>query len=183
MLRGLPWAYAYLDDILIASASKEDHLAHLWEVCARLAANGIVIRPAKCVLSAASLEFLGYHVDEQGIRLLEEKVKVVCQFPQPRMQRKLRQFLGMFNFYHRFILGCSHIFYPLNAMLSGPPKSNRRIVWTPNTEAAFLEIKDAIAEATLLVHSQVDALIHLPTDTSDLAIGAPYNRSVQFGYP
>ena len=163
---------AYLDDILIASASKEDHVAHLQEVCARLTANSIVINPAKCVLGAASLELLGYHVDKHGIRPLEEKVEVVRQFLQPWMQQKLRQFLELVNFYHWFIRGCARIVYPLNAILSVPSKSDRCIVWTPDTEVAFLQIKDALAEATLLVHPQVDAPTGLFTDASDLAVGA-----------
>ena len=75
VLHGLPFAYDYTDDILVASATKEDHLEHLREVCCRLAANGIVINPNKCVLDAESLEFLGHQVDKHGIRPLEEKVQ------------------------------------------------------------------------------------------------------------
>ena len=77
VLRGLPCVYAYIDDILIASTTKEEHFTHLREVCARLDANGIVINPNKCVLGAESLEFLGHRVDRHSIRPLEEKVDTV----------------------------------------------------------------------------------------------------------
>ena len=103
---------------------------------------------------------------------LEEKVEVNRQFLQSQTQRKLRQFLELVNVYHWFIQGCARIVYPLNAMLSGPFKSDRRIVWAPNIEAAFLQIKDALAEATLLVHPQADAPTGLFTDASNLAVGA-----------
>ena len=76
-LQGLPFTYDYIDDLLVASATKEDHLEHLREVCCRLAANGIVINPNKCVLGAESVEFLGHRVGRRGIRPLEEKVDVI----------------------------------------------------------------------------------------------------------
>ena len=161
VLRGLSCVYAYIDDILIASTTKEEHLTHLREVCARLDANGIVINPNKCVLGADSLEFLGHQVDRHGIRPLEEKVDAVRQFPQPASLKKLRQFLGLVNFYHRFIPGCARILQPLNTILTGPSKDDRRLVWTPEAEAAFIAIKEALADATLLVHPQADAP-HVP---------------------
>ena len=123
------------------------------------------------MLGTASLEILGHHVDKPGIYPLEEKVEAVRQFPQPQTQQKLHQFLGLVNVYHRFIPGCARIVYPLNAMLSGSFKSDRRIVWTPNTEVAFLQIKDALAEATLLVHPQADAPTGLFTDALNIAVG------------
>ena len=111
------------------STTKEEHLTHLREVCARLDANGIVINPNKCVLGTNSLEFLGHRVNRHGIRPLEEKVDAVCQFPQPTSQRKLRQFLGLVNFYHRFIPGCARILQPLNSMLT---RSSQRM-WDMST--------------------------------------------------
>ena len=158
VLCGLPFAYDYIDDILVASATEKEHREHLREVCHRLETNGIVItNPKKCVLGVASLEFLGHQVDRQGIRPLEEKVNVIRQFPQPTSQRKLCQFLGLVNSYHRFIPGCTCILQPLHLLLTGSTKSDRALVWTPTAEAAFKEVKDALSNATLLVHPQSDA--------------------------
>ena len=173
VLRGLSYTYAYIDDILIASTTKEEHLTHLREVCARLDANGIVINPNKCVLGADS-----YRVDRHGIRPLEEKVDAVRQFPQPTSLKKLRQFLGLVNFYHCFIPGCARILQPLNAMLTGPSKGDRCLVWTPDAEAAFIAIKEALADATLLVHLQADAPTCLITDASDVAVGAVLQQKI-----
>ena len=83
VLRGLPFAYDYINDILVTSATEKEHLEHLREVCRCLDANGIVTNPKKCVLGVTSLEFLGHQVDRQGIRPLEEKVNIIRQFPQP----------------------------------------------------------------------------------------------------
>ena len=92
VLCGLPHRYAYIDDILIASTTKEDHKVHLRQVFTRLRKHGILINPSKCVLGAESLEFLGHHVDRHGIQPVEGKVTVIRQFPQPTTQGKLRQF-------------------------------------------------------------------------------------------
>ena len=178
VLRGLPFAYDYIDDILVASATKEEHLEHLHEVCRRLETYGIVVNPSKCVLGTDSLDFLGHRVDRHGIRPLEEKVDAVHHFPQPTSQRKLRQFLGLVNFYHRFIPGCARILQPLNALLTGSSKGDRRLVWTPDAEAAFHRIKDVLADATLLVHPKPDAPICLITDASDTAVGAVLQQRI-----
>ena len=178
VLHGLPFAYDYIDDILVASATKEDHLEHLRQVCRRLAANGIVINPNKCVLGVESLEFLGHQVDQHGIRPLEEKVDAVRHFPRPTSQRKLRQFLGLVNFYHRFIPGCARILQPLHNMLTGSSKSDRCLVWTPDAEAAFTQVKEALSNATLLVHPQSDAPTCIITDASDIAVGAVLQQQI-----
>ena len=174
------FVYDYIDDILVASAMKEDHLEHLHEVCRRLAANGIVINPNKCMLGAESLEFLGHQVDKHSIQPLEEKVDTVRHFPRPTSQRKLRQFLGLVNFYHRFIPGCARILQPLHNMLTGSSKSDQRLVWTPDAEAALTEVKEALSNATLLVHPQSDAPTCIITDVSDIAVGAVLQQQINF---
>ena len=73
-LRGLPFVYAYIDDLLIASSSSEEHLSHLEQLFKRLDEYGIVINPKKCVFGVPELDFLGHHVDCQGITPLPDKV-------------------------------------------------------------------------------------------------------------
>ena len=118
VLRGLPFAYDYGDGILIASATKQEHLVHLREVYHRLDAHGIVVNPDKCVLGVLELDFLGHRVDKHGVHPLEEKVDIIRQFPQPTSQQQLCRFLGLVNFYHRFVPGCAHILQPLHCLLT-----------------------------------------------------------------
>ena len=108
-LRGLPFSYAYLDDILVASKDLDEYLCHLREVFSHLQDHGILINASKSVLGAASLEFLGHQVDQQGICPLASKVQVIQGFPQPQTHRELCQFLELVNFYHRFVPGCASI--------------------------------------------------------------------------
>ena len=103
VLRGLPYTYAYIDDVLIASSSKEEHAEHIRAVLQRFNDHGIVINPDKCQFGASELIFLGHLVSKDGIRPLPEKVEALHNFPRPSSQRKLREFLGLINFCNRFI--------------------------------------------------------------------------------
>lgn len=107
--------YAYIDDLLIASSSPEEHLRHLRLVLERLEQHGLLINVVKSIFGVPELDLLGYHVDATNIRPLQEKVTAVREFPLPNTQRKLRTFLGLVNFYHRFIPNCATILRPPQA--------------------------------------------------------------------
>ena len=107
VLHGLDFCYAYIDDLLIASSSHEQHLQHLQLVLERLSDHGLLINVGKSVFSVPSLDFLGHRVNSNGIRPLEAKVEVIRNFQQPTTQRQLREFLGLINFYRRFIPNCA----------------------------------------------------------------------------
>ncbi|BHF83023.1 hypothetical protein SprV_0802616400 [Sparganum proliferum] len=83
VLRGLPFVYAYIDDLLVASRNAEEHKEHLALVFDCLDQFGVVINPSKCVLGVPSLDFLGRHVDAQGLRPLSSKVEAIRDFPPP----------------------------------------------------------------------------------------------------
>lgn len=98
VLRGLPFCYAYIKDLLIASASPEQHKDHLHQALQRLSNHGIVINPSKCKLGVRELDFLGHRVDAQGVRPLEDRVNAIWEFPTSTSPRKFREFLGLTNF-------------------------------------------------------------------------------------
>lgn len=123
ILRGLPYCFTFIDDILIASVSHEEHQNHLEEVFKRLSANGIKINPEKCVFGANELTFLGHQVTENGITPQKSKVAAVQNFPKPETQHELRRFLGMVNFYHRFLRNGTDVMQPLYQLLTNQKKS------------------------------------------------------------
>ena len=172
VLRGLTFCYAYIDDILIASTSREKHKMHLRQLLQRLSDHGMVINPAKCVLGVSELDFLGHRVSAQGIQPLQEKVSVIRSFPQPTSLRKLREFLGLVNFYHRFIPNGANTLEPLNRLLSSPESTPRHLAWNEESITAFNAIKQALADATLLVHPKPHAPTSIMADASDRAVGA-----------
>ena len=100
VLRGLSFAYAYVDDVLVARTTADEHLHHLRIVFERLATHGIVINPSKCLYGVSELTFLGHHIDRHGIRPLPDKVQTVRTFPQPPFPSQLRRFIGLVTYYH-----------------------------------------------------------------------------------
>lgn len=157
VLCGLPFCYAYLDDILVASPTTSQHLDHLRQVFSRLQDHRLWINPGKCVLGATSLDFLGFQVDQHGICFLEDKVQAILEFPLPCTQHKLRQYLGLVNFYHRLVPSCAQILQPLHDLLKGAPKGNTPLSWTDTATTAFHTTKSAHADASLLIHPQTHA--------------------------
>ena len=98
VLRGIPNVFVYIDDILVASHSAEQHVKDLEAVFRRLRDHGLLQRPDKCRFGLPSIAFLGHQIDAVGIRPLPDKVKAVQNFPKPSTARELCTFLGMMHF-------------------------------------------------------------------------------------
>ncbi|XP_037520478.1 uncharacterized protein LOC119397110 [Rhipicephalus sanguineus] len=118
VLHGLDFCHAYLDDLLIASGSPDEHEVHLRSVFQRLAEHGILVNTDKTEFGVHKLTFLGHVISNSGIKPHPDKVKAVEQFPQPNTKRQLREFLGLVNYYRRFIPQCATILQPLHLLLS-----------------------------------------------------------------
>ena len=146
VLRG--HTYAYIDDVLIASSSKEEHAEHIRAVRQRFNDHGIVINPDKCQFGASELIFFGHLVSKDGIRPLPEKVEALHNFPRPSLQRKLREFLGVINFYNRFIPNLASLLSPIYVYLGKDYKNIKEIDWSDDAIAAFDTIKAALAQGS-----------------------------------
>lgn len=178
LLRGLDFTYAYIDDILVASKTVEDHLHHLRLVFARLADHGIVINVEKCEFGRPSLEFLGHVVSTEGVAPLPGKIQAIIDYPLPQSQRQLRRFLGLVNFYRRFIAHCAHTLRPLEALLRQPSKGSPPITWNDDAHLAFSDIKKRLSEAALLHHPEHNAPTALMVDASSVAVGAVLQQKI-----
>ena len=178
VLRGLDFVYAYIDDVLIASSSEAEHLTHLNILFNRLSEYGIVINPSKCILGAASLEFLGHQISVHGISPLPQKVQAIQDFPAPSSLRKLREFLGLVNFYRRFIPHCASLVQPLTDLLSPKRTSNDSFHLSEGALSAFQDVKTALAKATLLTHPDPSAPYCLMVDASNVAVGGVLQQRV-----
>ena len=168
ILGDIPRVYVYIDDILIASETLEQHLEDLEAVFKTLSANGLVIQRSKCVLGKPSLEFLGYTVDENGISPLPEKVAVIRATTPPTSIKELQRFLGMVGYYRKFIPNAATHLYHLFEALKGKPKT---LDWTPDCQKSFEATKEALARASMLFHPRKGAALALTTDASNSAIG------------
>ncbi|CAH8611464.1 unnamed protein product [Dicrocoelium dendriticum] len=105
--RGPNFVYAYIDDILVVSASKEQHAEHLKILFDRLASNSITVNPDNCVFQQPSVEVLGYHIDQYGIRPLDYRLRAIRDFPFPTTLAAVRRLNSMLNYYRRLLPHCA----------------------------------------------------------------------------
>ena len=168
ILGDLPFCYVYLDDILVFSSSPEEHMQHLAQIFDLLAENGLVVNRAKCVLGVKELDFLGFHVDRNGISPLADKVEAIRATKPPTSIKELQRFLGMVGYYRRNIRSAAlHLDHLYEALTGNPKKLN----WTDDCEASFQAIKEALAKSALLHHPRPNAQLALTTDASKIAMG------------
>ena len=141
VLQDIDSAFVYLDDILIASSTEKEHMDDLKAVFRHLIDHGLVIRLEKCLFGVSALEFLGRQVSKKGSSPTQAKLKVIQTFPQLSTVKGLQEFLGMINFYHRFL---PNIAATLSPPLYGALKSSKprqELVWSQEMEQAFLNGK------------------------------------------
>lgn len=177
VLRGLTFAYAYIDDILIASENEEEHLEHLKLVFERFKDYSVLINMDKCQFGVNQLEILGHVIDSTGIKPLDNKIVAIKDFPMPTSLRQLRRFLGLVNFYRRFIPNCAEIVHPLTDLLK---RTKRKLVFDDVAVESFEAVKKALANAATLTHMSTDGNtpLFLTTDASQQAVGAVLQQLV-----
>jgi hypothetical protein len=168
-----PFLFTYLDDHLIASRTLEEHMDHLSQFFSVLQDNGLTINPGKCTFAVTSVKFLGHMVSETGLIPLPRHVAAVENFPPPQDLKQLQRFLGLINFYRRFLPSVAQTLKPLTDLLSGNPKT---LTWSPAADVAFKAAKAALVAAVPLSHPAPNATLALAVDASDSHVGGVLQR-------
>ena len=150
VLAGLEWdcCFVYIDDILVASKSFEEHLHHLQLVFDRLRKADLSLKPTKCLFLCEEMPYLGYVISKHGIRPDPSKTDKVRQFPTPTDPTKVRQFLGLASYYRRFVPGFAKVAAPLHYLT----KKDVSFAWTEECEFAFSQLKQFLIEASILCY-------------------------------
>jgi hypothetical protein len=176
VMAGADAAFAYLDDVLIGSATLEQHLLVVADVFRRLAAAGLVVNAKKCLFKVPSIKFLGHRVTAGGIAPLPHCIATLQQHPRPGTVKELQGFLGTVNFYRRFVAGAARILKPLTDALRGGPPPSSSVSWDNAMERAFLAAKAALAAATQLAHPCPSSQLSLAVDASVDHVGAIFQQ-------
>ena len=159
---------AYLDDIILYSSDLATHLKRLERLLARLREANLKLKPSKCNLLQKRVHFLGFTVSQEGVGTDPEKVAAIRSWPTPRNLRQSRAFIGLRQYYRRFVPNFSEIAAPLHALT----KKGARFYWSPECEVAFTKLKSALYEAPVLSLPDDDGEYVLDCDASNHSIGA-----------
>jgi len=156
----------YFDDIIIFSATLEDHMNHVSQVLDRLLEYGFVLNPAKCKFCVTSMPYLGHIVSCDGIRPDPAKILSITDFPTPNCVRDVRSFLGLCGYYNKFIPRYANIVRPLWSLT----KNSVAFVWSPEAEQSFHDIKLAFASHVVLQFPDYRRPFVIVTDASGIGI-------------
>ncbi|KAJ4717218.1 Retrotransposon protein, putative, Ty3-gypsy subclass [Melia azedarach] len=157
----------YLDDIVVYSNTLEEHVAHLRKVFQVLRENELYVKKEKCSFAQREVYFLGHKIKDGTLMMEKAKVQAIQEWEPPTKVHDLRSFLGLVNYYRRFIKSYSARAAPLTDLL----KKGRSWNWTEECQHAFEDLKKAIMEETVLALPDHTKSFEVHTDASDFAIG------------
>ena len=169
VLSGLIWVnvIVYLDDVNVISRTFQENLVNLRVVLSRFRKYGLKLKPRKCVLFKRETAFLGRRVDSAGVHMMDDHVKAVQEWPEPKNRKQVEQFLGFINYHRSFIQDLAKTTAPLYE-LTGPKVKWR---WGEEHSKAFGQLKQVMTSVPVLGCPKADEPFILDTDASDLAIG------------
>ena len=172
------WCIVYLDDIIIFSDTKEEHLKRLEAVFQKLCAAGLKLKPSKCFFFREEIEYLGHVVSGKGISTNPKKIEAVSKWPTPRTVYDVRSFLGFVGYYRRFIKNFSKITKPIREVITGLENQSKRaakktyIEWSDAADTAFEQLKAMCVSTPILAYPNYQLPFTLHRDSSTDGLGA-----------
>jgi hypothetical protein len=169
VLQGLTWSSCcvYIDDIICFNKTFQDHLQGLSQIFDRLRKANLTLKPSKCTFAAREIRYLGNTISRSGVGVNKDKIWVVETFPRPKNQHDVRSFLGLTNYFRRFVKNYSTIAAPLNGLLS----KDIPFKWSPKCENAFISLKKALTTAPILAFPNFSKEFEVFSDASGTAKG------------
>lgn len=165
-----PFVFVYLDDLLIATPTFEKHVEVLQQVYGKLHDANLTINFNKCEFCRASLRYLGFVIDRQGLRTDPEKVRAMVEYPRPNTRTEVKRFLGVAGWYRRFVPNFAVMSAPITQLIKGQ-KKGQAITWTTEAEESFVKIKEALVSAPVLASPDFTKLFSIQCDASDRGLG------------
>uniref|UniRef100_A0AAV2L2F4 Gypsy retrotransposon integrase-like protein 1 n=1 Tax=Knipowitschia caucasica TaxID=637954 RepID=A0AAV2L2F4_KNICA len=167
----------YLDDLLVMGRDEAEHLLNLDRVLQRLQENGLRVKKSKCDFGKTQIEYLGHMLDGKGVYPSKDKVRAVHDAPTPTNIKELRAFLGLVNYYGRFLPQQSTVLAPLYKLL----KDQTKWRWSKVEQSAFDKCKEMLTGDKVLVHYDPSLPLSLACDASAYGIGAVIQHTTHDG--
>lgn len=158
----------YIDDIIIPSETIDDSLNKLRLVFDRLRAANLTISPKKCKFLQTSITYLGHTISESGMTPAKENLHNIQDFPRPTTARKVKRFIGVCNYFRKYIPRFSELIKPLTDLT----RSNIKFKWSPEAENAFINLKQKLLSQPILRHPDFNKEFFLVTDASTCSLSA-----------
>jgi len=169
----------FIDDILVAMDTKEGHDKLVEEVLKRLEENDLFVKPKKCKWKVREVEFLGVIISPKGVEMQKEKVEGVLNWPVPRNIKEVQKFLGLANYYRRFIKDFAKIAAPLHVLVRKEQKWKWK--WEEEQEEAFGRLKRAFTTEPVLAIPDIDRKMRVEVDASNYATGGVLSTKCEDG--
>ena len=170
---------AYLDDIIIFSKTKEEHLQQLEIIFQRLCEAGLKLKWSKCSFMKLHIEYLGHLISENGIEPMPDKLSAIKEMPVPRSPKEIKQFLGLVGYYRKFIPRFSDVTKPLTRLT----RHDILFQWCKKCEFAFQSLKNALCTKLILKFADPQKPYILFTDARKYAwagvLTQPYTKDTE----
>ena len=177
LLRGLSGVSVYQDDVLVTGSSTDQHLQNLDAVLNCIENAGLRLNCAKCSFLKPRIEYLGHIIDESGLHPTDDKIAALKEAPTHKNVTQLRSFLGLINYYSKFLPNLSTKLRPLYNLLL----KNKRWTWTEQHDTAFKLAKEALQADSVLAHYDSTKPLLLACDASEYGIGAVLSHILDTG--
>ena len=164
------YASAYLDDVVIQSPDWESHLPRLEKVLESIREAGLTANPKKRKLAYSETNYLGYTIGRGLVKPQEAKLAAIQKWPQPLTKKQVRSFLGLANYYRRFIPEFAGIAAPLTELTT--KKHLRMVKWSLEAEEAFGNIKRVLCSKPVLMAPNFSKEFVVQADASEVGLGA-----------
>ena len=171
ILSGIKGVMVGVDDMLVATS----HLDILKQVFRRLVKHDVRLNEPKCQFFEAKVKYMGHILSKQGISPVQSKLETIQQASRTTDVSHLRSFLGMINYYSKFISEFSSRLHPLYELLSGKTKW----FWSESCDTEFLWAKEVLSRKQVLVHFEPDKPIVFCVDASSRGIGAVLSHRME----
>ncbi len=158
----------YIDDILVYSNFREEHVEHLRKVFQRLKENKLYVKFKKCKFKVMEVDFLGHRITQEGLKMDDHKVKTVLDWESPRLVPTLRSFLRLTSHYYKFIKNFAKIAMFLTNLLK---KSSKTYEWDEVCNEAFETLKGILVKASVLKLLDFNKDFEIHFDAFEFAIG------------